>query len=147
MGIWHGEWTPKNYNEQRDRIGLNATLGMEITERGEDYLRGRMPVDVRTHQPYGILHGGASCALAETLASMASALVIDMSKQRCVGLELNANHIRGVRSGWVIGTARPLHLGRTTHVWDVRIESEDGKLVCVSRVTMAILDGGVPQKP
>ncbi len=143
MALWFGEFKPIDHKNRTDK-GLNATVGLEIFERGEDYLRGRMPVDDRARQPYGILHGGASCVLAETLASMGSALVIDQSRQRCVGLELNANHIRGVSSGWVIGTARPLHVGRTTHVWDVRIESEEGKLVCVARVTMAILDGGMP---
>jgi 1,4-dihydroxy-2-naphthoyl-CoA hydrolase len=143
MALWFGEFKPIDHKNRTDK-GLNATIGLEIFERGDDYLRGRMPVDDRTRQPYGILHGGASCVLAETLASMGSALVIDQSRQRCVGLELNANHIRGVSSGWVIGTARPLHVGRTTHVWDVRIESEEGKLVCVARVTMAILDGGMP---
>ena len=143
MALWFGEFKPIDHKNRTDK-GLNATVGLEIFERGDDYLCGRMPVDDRTRQPYGILHGGASCVLAETLASMGSALVIDQSRQRCVGLELNANHIRGVSSGWVIGTARPLHVGRTTHVWDVRIESEEGKLVCVARVTMAILDGGMP---
>jgi 1,4-dihydroxy-2-naphthoyl-CoA hydrolase len=143
MALWFGEFKPIDHKNRNDK-GLNATIGLEIYERGDDYLRGRMPVDHRTHQPYGILHGGASCVLAETLASMGSALVINPATQRCVGLELNANHIRGVSKGWVIGTARPLHVGRTTHVWDVKIESEEGKLVCVSRVTMAILEGGMP---
>jgi 1,4-dihydroxy-2-naphthoyl-CoA hydrolase len=98
-----------------------------------------MPVDNRTHQPYGLLHGGASCVLAETLGSVASALVIDQAKFICVGLEINANHVRGVRQGYVTGTATPIHIGATTHVWDIRIHDEREKLVCISRLTVAIL--------
>lgn len=140
MALWFGDFKVEMAHTSNNR-GLNKTVGLEILERGEDYLKGRIPVDERTHQPYGILHGGASCVLAETLASFASALVIDPKKQACVGLEINANHIRGVTHGWVTGTARPLHIGRTTHVWDVRLENDEGKLTCISRVTMAILDG------
>ena len=123
-------------------LGVNTLaeqIGIEFTEVGADFLKGRMPVDHRTHQPYGILHGGASCVLAETLGSVASALIIDQSKFICVGLEINANHIRSVKEGFVYGTATPLHLGRTTHVWDIRIVDEREKLVCVSRLTVAIL--------
>src|SRR5882757_207708 len=98
-----------------------------------------MPVDDRTRQPYGLLHGGASATLAETLGSVASAYVIDMKQYYCVGLEINANHIRPAREGFVYGTAIPLHLGRTTHVWDIRIYDAQEKLVCVSRLTVAIL--------
>ena len=140
MGLWFDEFTAERAHKSNNR-GLNKTLGMEILERGEDFLKGRIPVDERTHQPFGILHGGASCVLAETLASFASAMVIDHTKQSCVGLEINANHLRGVKSGWVTGTARPIHIGRTTHVWDVRLVDDQGKLTCISRVTMAILDG------
>ena len=118
---------------------LAETIGLEFTEVGPDYLRGTMPVDHRTIQPYGLLHGGASCVLAETLGSVASAYVVDHSKFYCVGLEINANHVRGVRSGIVTGTARPLHLGASTHVWDIKIEDERGKLVCVSRLTVMIV--------
>ncbi len=114
-------------------------IGIEFTEIGPDFLKGRMPVDHRTHQPYGLLHGGASCVLAETLGSVASALVIDQSKFICVGLEINANHIRGVREGFVTGTATPIHIGASTHVWDIRIQDERDKLVCISRLTVAIL--------
>jgi 1,4-dihydroxy-2-naphthoyl-CoA hydrolase len=121
---------------------LADRIGIEFTEVGTDYLRGTMPVDERTIQPYGLLHGGASCVLAETLGSVASAYVVDHSKFFCVGLEINANHVRGVRSGTVTGTARPLHLGASTHVWDIQIEDEKGKLVCVSRLTVMI----VPRK-
>jgi len=125
-----------------DRMNANtavSNLGIQITEIGDDYLRATMPVDRRTVQPFGILHGGASVLLAETLGSQASYFAIDPAKYRCVGLDINANHIRAVTSGHVVGTARPMHLGRTTHVWEIRIETEDGKLVCISRITMAIL--------
>ncbi len=114
-------------------------LGIEFTELGPDFLKARMPVDHRTNQPYGLLHGGASCVLAETIGSVASALVIDNSKSICVGLEINANHIRGVREGYVEGTATPLHIGSSTHVWDIKIHDVRNKLVCVSRLTVAIL--------
>jgi 1,4-dihydroxy-2-naphthoyl-CoA hydrolase len=123
-------------------LGRNTTaehLGMEFTEVGEDFLKGRMPVDSRTRQPYGLLHGGASVALAETLGSVGAALVVDRLKYNAVGLEINANHVRGVREGYVTGTARPLHIGKTTQVWEIRITDERDKLVCVSRLTVAIL--------
>lgn len=115
-------------------------LGIELLEAGRDYLKGHMPVDNRTRQPLGLLHGGASVALAETLASMATAFTIDRSKQYGVGLEINANHLRPVEEGFVIGVARPCHLGRTTQVWEVRIHDRHDRLVCISRVTMAIRD-------
>jgi 1,4-dihydroxy-2-naphthoyl-CoA hydrolase len=114
-------------------------LGMEFTEIGEDFLKGRMPVDNRTRQPYGLLHGGASVALAETLGSVGAALVVDRQRYNTVGLEINANHVRGVREGFVTGTARPLHIGKTTQVWEIRITDERDKLVCISRLTVAIL--------
>lgn len=116
-------------------------LGIQITELGEDFLRGTMPVDERTKQPFGLLHGGASMLLAETLASWAANLCLeDPAKQQAVGLEINGNHLRAVVSGVVTGTARPVHVGRGTQVWDVRIEDEQGRLVCVSRLTLAIRD-------
>jgi 1,4-dihydroxy-2-naphthoyl-CoA hydrolase len=115
-------------------------IGIEFTQIGPDFLRGRMPVDARTVQPFGILHGGASVALAETLGSTAAALVIDRTKQRCVGQEINANHVRAASQGFVIGTARPVHLGRRSHVWEIRITDEQDRLVCISRITMYILD-------
>ena len=118
---------------------MGTHLGMLFTEIGKDYLKMSMPVDERTKQPYGLLHGGASCALAETIGSVASALVIDTEKFICVGLEINANHIRGVRDGLVIATATRLHLGASTHVWDIKIHDQNEKLVCVSRLTVAIL--------
>ena len=114
-------------------------LGIRWTAIGDDFLEAKMPVDERTRQPYGLLHGGASCALAETIGSVASALVVNHELNYCVGLEINANHIRSARSGWVTGTARPLHLGNSTHVWDIRITDDAGKLVCVSRLTVAVI--------
>ncbi len=114
-------------------------LGIVITELGEDFLRGTMPVDARTKQPYGLLHGGSSVMLAETLASLAANLCVeDPVRQQAVGLEINANHLRAVTSGTVTGTARPIHVGRSTQVWDIRIEDEQGRPVCVSRLTMAM---------
>src|SRR5262245_4790863 len=118
---------------------MSEFLGIEFTEIGPDFLKGHMPVDAKTRQPYGLLHGGASCVLAETLGSVASALVIDPDNFLCVGLEINANHVRGVRAGMVTAIVTPLHLGKTTHIWDIRIQDEQQKLVCVSRLTVAIL--------
>jgi 1,4-dihydroxy-2-naphthoyl-CoA hydrolase len=121
------------------RNSLVGHLGIVLTEAGEDWLRGTMPVDARTHQPFGILHGGASVALAETLGSMAGNLTVDTTREMVVGLEINANHVRAVREGTVTGTARALHVGRSTQVWEIRIENEAGKLVCVSRITLAVV--------
>jgi 1,4-dihydroxy-2-naphthoyl-CoA hydrolase len=112
---------------------------MKWVEMGDDFLTMSMPVNNSTKQDYGFLHGGASCVLAETVGSIASALVIDREKSYCVGLEINANHLRSVTKGTVTGTARPLHLGKSTHVWDIKMNDEDGKLFCVSRLTVAIL--------
>lgn len=120
---------------------MMRAIGIRITEIGEDFLRGTMPVDARTHQPYGILHGGASVALAETLGSTAAMLCCE-DGFAAVGLEINANHLRAVRDGIVTGIARPLHIGRSTQVWEIRIENEAGQLTCISRLTMAI----VPQR-
>jgi 1,4-dihydroxy-2-naphthoyl-CoA hydrolase len=121
-------------------VSLPTHIGIEFIELGADYLKARMPVDDRTKQPLGILHGGASVALAETLGSTGAGLVIDRTKYRCVGQEINANHVRAVASGWVIGAARPLHLGRRSHVWEIRIADEQDRLVCISRITMCILE-------
>ena len=115
-------------------------LGIEFTEIGNDFISGKMPVDHRTHQPMGLLHGGASVVLAETLGSVGSLLCLDTTKQTCVGLEINANHIRGVREGYVYGKASLLHTGKKTHVWDIKITNEQNELVCVSRLTIAVLD-------
>lgn len=114
-------------------------LGIVFTAVGEDWLQATMPVDARTRQPYGLLHGGASVVLAETLGSSAGNLCVDTAQQMCVGLEINANHMRAARSGQVTGTARALHVGRTTQVWEIRIENDAGKPVCVSRLTLAVV--------
>ncbi|HQQ98425.1 MAG TPA: hotdog fold thioesterase [Cyclobacteriaceae bacterium] len=115
-------------------------LGIELTLIGDDFLEAKMPVDRRTHQPFGLLHGGASVALAESLGSFAAHLTLDDQNKYCVGLEINANHLRSVRSGFVTGTARPLHIGRSTQVWEIKITNEQQELVCVSRITMAVID-------
>lgn len=115
-------------------------LGIEFTKLGEDYLEATMPVDQRTKQPMGLLHGGASVALAETLGSVASLLTLDQTKQACVGLEINANHIKSVRDGKVKGVAKPIHLGKATQIWEIKIYNEAEQLCCISRITMAILD-------
>ena len=117
-------------------------LGIVITEAGDDWLRGTMPVDARTKQPYGLLHGGASVALAETLGSTTGGLCVDPARDAVVGLEINANHLRAAREGVVTGTARALHVGRTTQVWEIRIENEAGKPVCISRLTLAVVPVG-----
>jgi len=136
-------WFDKELSiEKLKPLGPNtmaAHIGIEWVEVGENFMKAKMPVDQRTNQPYGLLHGGASCVLAETLGSVASAMVIDHSKFYCVGLEINANHVRGVREGYVTGVASHLHLGNTTHIWDIKIYDEKEKLVCVSRLTVAIL--------
>lgn len=139
--IW---FRPTTLEELRQHYGslptLATHLGIELTALGPDFLTGRMPVDDRTRQPYGLLHGGASCALAESVGSYAASLVIDRSVSRIVGVEINANHVKGVTSGAVLGTARPLHLGRSTQVWDIRVETEDTRaLVCISRLTVAVI--------
>ncbi|MBO1900388.1 hotdog fold thioesterase [Leucobacter weissii] len=137
---WVGEITVEELTD-RSRETLNENLGMEFLEIAETELRGRMPVDRRTVQPAGVLHGGASMAFAETLASWAGYLSIDRDRFHVVGQEINANHVRPGRAGtWVYGAASPLHLGRRAHVWEVRIADEAGKLVCVSRCTLAVIE-------
>ena len=123
----------------RARGSMVENLGILVIEAGDDWLRGTMPVDARTKQPYGLLHGGASVALAETLGSMAGGLCVDSATEAVVGLEINANHLRAVREGTVTGTARALHVGRSTHVWEIRIENDAGKPVCISRITLAVV--------
>lgn len=118
---------------------MSSHLGMKWEELGPDFLKITMPVDEKTRQPYGLLHGGASCALAETAGSVDSHLIIDPAEYLCVGLEINANHIRSVKSGKVTAIARPIHIGRTTHVWDIKITDDTEKLICVSRLTVAII--------
>jgi len=131
--------------EQLNTLSRNtviAQLGIVFTAAGDDWLQATMPVDARTHQPYGILHGGASVVLAETLGSSAGNLCVDTAEKVCVGLEINANHVRAKRDGVVTGTARAIHVGRSTQLWDIRIEDEQGRLVCTSRLTLAVVAAG-----
>ena len=115
-------------------------IGIEFTAIGNDYLEAKMPVDARTHQPFGMLHGGASVALAETMGSVAATCCIDVTKQFCVGLEINANHVRSVRNGFVKGISKAHHIGKTTQVWEIRIVNDKEELICISRITLAVLD-------
>ncbi|MFW5973215.1 MAG: hotdog fold thioesterase [Bacteroidota bacterium] len=119
---------------------LASHLEIRITEVGADFLTATMPVDARTRQPFGILHGGASVVLSETLGSVAAYLTVDPATESAVGIEVNANHVRAARSGWVVGTVRPLHVGRRTQVWQTHITDETGRLICVSRLTVAIVE-------
>lgn len=139
MSIWKTKATPQDLNTPRKKT-MVSHLGIEFIEIGEDSITARMPVDERTIQPYGILHGGASVALAETLGSVASQLSIDTHHKMAVGMEINANHLRPVSIGWVYGVVKPIHLGKTTQVWEIRITNEADKLVCISRITLAVLD-------
>lgn len=118
---------------------MPGLLGIEFVDAGDDWLSARMPVNERTHQPFGRLHGGASVTLAETVASMGGAMTLDLAKQTTVGLEINANHIRPAMSGWVTATAKAESIGRTTQIWTIRITNDDGKLVCLSRITLAVI--------
>lgn len=138
MAIWFKPFTLKEV-QQRGAGTMVEHIGITITEVGDDFLKGTMPVDHRTVQPMGILHGGASVALAETLGSIASYLMIDSDKKYCVGLDINANHIRAAKKGLVTGIAKPLHLGSSTQVWSIEITDEENRLVCISRITMAVL--------
>ena len=123
--------------------GMTKHIGLEFTEVGPDFLKAKMPVDQRTTQPFGILHGGASCVLSESLGSVAAWMTIDPDKFRAVGLEINANHIRAVTEGFVIGTCTPIHVGKRTQVWQTDIvEESTGKRVCISRLTVAVIDQG-----
>ena len=142
MSLWKQPADLARLNDWSANTMMEA-LGIRITAVGDDWLAGSMPVDHRTHQPYGLLHGGASVALAETLGSTAAMLTLDPEKELAVGLDINANHVRGVRSGTVTGTAKALHIGRTTQVWEIRIENEEGALVCISRITMAVIPARV----
>lgn len=119
---------------------LVSHLGIECIAIGDDFIEAKMPVDHRTHQPLGLLHGGASVALAETLGSVAATCSLDSTTHYCVGLEINANHIKSVRSGFVYGITKPLHIGKKTQVWEIRITTEEKELVCISRITLAIID-------
>ena len=139
MSIWR---TQTSVEQLRDysRQTLADTIDIRVTEIGPDFLRATMPVTPRTHQPMGVLHGGASVALAETIGSVAATLCVDQEKYVCLGQEINANHLRPVSSGIVTATARPFHIGRRSHVWHIEIRDEEDRLVCVSRLTMAVVD-------
>ena len=139
MSIWHKKDLTLKDLEAFGKNPMGDHIGIRFSELGENYLKATMPVDERTRQPYGLLHGGASLVLAETLGSFASALVIDLEQFICVGQEINANHIRGVRSGLVTGITKPIHIGSSSHVWEIKIYDEAEKLVCISRLTVAIL--------
>lgn len=139
MTIWHSQTNCETLNNSSAET-INATLGIQFTEVTDNSLTGTMPVDSRTHQPYGILHGGASVVLAETLGSMAGNLCVDPSRHYVVGLDINANHLRSVSSGKVTGTATAIHIGRSTHVWNIEIVDEQARKVCISRLTLAVLE-------
>ena len=134
---FRGDTTLDDLNALSDGTAM-IPLGIRFTEIGSDFLRATMPVDARTKQPYGLLHGGASVLLAETLGSTAGNMCVPPDRI-CVGIEINANHVRGVRDGEVTGTARPLHIGASTHVWEIRIEDARGRLACISRLTLAVV--------
>jgi 1,4-dihydroxy-2-naphthoyl-CoA hydrolase len=129
--------------QQLNQLSTNTMvqhLGIEFVEIGDDFLVAKMPVDSRTHQPLGLLHGGASVALAETLGSVAATLCVDMKTQYCVGLEINANHVKSAKSGFVYGRTTPVHIGKKTQIWEIRIDNEQNELVCISRITIAVID-------
>ena len=137
MAIWKKAFNLDSLNQSRKNT-LVETLGILITEFGEDYMTASMPVEPRTHQPMGILHGGASVVLAETVGSIAANMAVD-EQHYCVGLDINANHLKSVSSGLVYATCKPIHLGRTTQVWDIPLVNDSGKPTCISRLTMAVL--------
>jgi 1,4-dihydroxy-2-naphthoyl-CoA hydrolase len=139
MSIWFTEFTLEDIKD-RGASTLVQHLGIRFTEVGPDYLRASMPVDERTVQIHGVLHGGASVALAETIGSFAANLCLDQSRCTAVGQEINANHLRPVSSGLVIATAKPFHIGSRSHVWHIEIHDERQRLICVSRLTMAVID-------
>jgi 1,4-dihydroxy-2-naphthoyl-CoA hydrolase len=138
MSIWFKKDINLEKLNQFSANTMNELLGIRITELGENFIKATMPVDKRTHQAYGILHGGASAALAETLGSIGSVIIVDPEQYICVGVEINANHIRSVRDGFVTGTAVPLHIGASSHVWEIRIVDKNEKLICVSRLTVFV---------
>ncbi|HEY9343155.1 MAG TPA: hotdog fold thioesterase [Hanamia sp.] len=139
MSIWFNKDISLDKISQYGKNTMSEFVGLKWVEIGDDFLKLSMPVNATTKQPYGFLHGGASCVLAETIGSIGSALVIDMEKYYCVGLEINANHLRSVSEGVVTATAKPLHLGKSTHVWDIKIYDDKERLFCVSRLTVAII--------
>lgn len=143
MPLWKTRPTIDQLAE-RSRHTLVEHLGIEFLELGDTYLKARMPVDSRTVQPAGLLHGGASAALAETLGSIAASLCVERDSKTIVGLEINANHMRPVKGGWVTGVTTPIHIGKSTHVWDIRIYDDEERLICISRLTVAVVS--LPEK-
>lgn len=139
MTVWHSNDIDLAQLTANGAACMPGHIGIEFVDHGDDWLRARMPVDARTHQPFGRLHGGASVALAETVASVAGALTVDPAEQLVVGMEINANHIRPARDGWVYGTAKAESIGRTTQVWTIRVTDEADRLVCLSRITLAVI--------
>ncbi|MCX2472975.1 hotdog fold thioesterase [Pedobacter sp. MC2016-05] len=136
---WFRDFTVEELNG-RPKNHIGALLGIEFTKIGDDFIEGTMPVDERTHQPAGILHGGASVVLAETLGSIASYMLIDPEKYVAVGLEVNANHLRPLKSGLVKGMCTPIHIGAKTHIWDIKLFNDRGKMSCISRLTVAVIN-------
>ncbi|MDH5604648.1 MAG: hotdog fold thioesterase [Cyclobacteriaceae bacterium] len=139
--MFNEKWTLDRLNKM-SKNNMTGHLGIEFIEIGKDFLKARMPVDERTCQPYGILHGGASVTLAETIGSVSALMCIDDSKYFCVGMEINANHLRKADSGYVVGKSIPLHVGRKSQVWQIEITNSDNKLVCISRITMSVIEKG-----
>ena len=137
--MWFKDFTIEDLNG-RPKNHIGALLDIQFTEIGDNFITGTMPVDERTHQPAGILHGGASVVLAETLGSIASYMLIDPEKYVAVGLEVNANHLRPVKSGSVKGVCTPIHIGAKTHIWDIKIYNDRGKMSCISRLTVAVIN-------
>ena len=143
MSLWKSKPSLETVQKMSAK-SMSAHIGLQVTEIGEDFVRGTMPVDHRTVQPWGRLHGGANVVLAEELGSLGANLCLDPNESFAVGLDINANHLRGVTGGSVTGTARPVHVGRTTQVWEIRIEDEKQQLVCISRLTMAVVSRAKP---
>jgi 1,4-dihydroxy-2-naphthoyl-CoA hydrolase len=139
MSIWYKKDLSIEDLKPLGKGNMAEHVGIEWVEVGKDYLKAKMPVDHRTRQPYGLLHGGASVTLAETLGSVAAAMIVNTEEFRCVGLEINANHVRSAHGGEVTGITTPIHIGKTTQVWEIRIYDEREKLVCISRITVAVL--------
>ncbi len=139
MSLFNSELTLERLNNM-SHTTMVGNLGIEFTAIGADWIEAKMPVDARTQQPLGLLHGGASVALAETLGSVAATFCVDLKTQYCVGLDINANHVKSVKTGFVYGITKPLHIGKKTQVWEIRITNEEKELVCISRITMAVID-------
>ncbi len=139
MSIFNPGITPESLNKLSANT-MVSHLGIEFTMVGNDFIEAKMPVDARTQQPLGLLHGGASVTLAETLGSVAATCCVDRDTQYCVGLDINANHVKSAKSGFVFGITKPIHIGKRTHVWEIRIVNEQKELICISRITMAVID-------